>query len=172
MALFFRILLICIALFASGARANERAEHIAARPNVINFNLLSTVPIPFSWDGRSAASALSTDGTAPYTPDDRTIHISGENSHIKYISWRLDASATNGAAQIMVYKVTNGKTPCNSGTPMMATGKFIDATQAAGTIGTLALGTDTAVLSGTALCIAATGDFSTSAGAITIGIGP
>jgi hypothetical protein len=55
---------------------------------------------------------------------------------------------------------------------MLATGKSLDATQAAGTIGTLPLGTDTSIPLASALCIAADGDFSNSAGTITIGIGP
>lgn len=164
----FRVILICAALFTVGAWAVELT------PNSSTLTLLSTVPLVFSWDGRLTATALAMDDAVVYTPDDHTIHVSGEAAHLKYITWRIDspAASSSSGSTITIYKITSGKTPCRSGTPMMAAGKSLDATQAAGTIGTLPLAADTSVPFGTALCIAADGDFSTSAGTITIGIGP
>jgi hypothetical protein len=163
MSFLLHVLLICAALFPNAAWA-------------LTFNLLGTEPIEFTWDGRGTGTVLVPDNAvaAGYTPDGHTIHISGEAAHLKYIAWRIDAPAATSSimAAITIYKITNGKTSCRSGVPMLAAGKSLDATQAAGTIGTLPLGTDTSIPLASALCIAADGDFSNSAGTITIGIGP
>jgi hypothetical protein len=195
MSLLLRVLLICAALFpgaawadeftrstviSPGARLDRRPAPPPERisPNVLNFNLLSTQPIEFPWDGRGTGTGtvLVPDNAvaAGYTPDGHTIHISGEAAHLKYIAWRIDAPAATSSirAAITIYKITNGQTSCRSGVPMLAAGKSLDATLAAGTIGTLPLGTDTSIPLASALCIAADGDFSNSAGTITIGIGP
>jgi hypothetical protein len=176
----FYIILMCAALFAGGTWAIETFPSGAAElspggefaPRTSTLTLLSTAPIVFSWDGRETATALAMDNAIVYTPNDRTIYVSGEAAHLKYIVGRVDSSAAATPSTIFVYKVPNGKTPCQAGTLMMATGKSFDASQAAGAIETIALGADTLIPVGSALCVAAVGDFSTAAGTITIGIGP
>jgi hypothetical protein len=172
----FRILLICAALFTGGIWAIETFPSGAAEPGgefspkTSTLTLLSTVPVSRSWDGRETATALAMDNAIAYTPDNLTIYVSGEAARLKYITWRID-SASSAAAAISIYKIASGKTPCRTGTLMML-GKPLDASQAAGSSGSLTLGADTLIPIGSALCIAADGDFSTAAGTITIGIGP